>query len=368
MPPPSDQSLLTTTGCAGVFNPDQLLDYHIQINPADWSALLADTTYKTYYPAQFRCGNERAIAVGIRRKRSGGTRKPGLKVDINAFVAGQRYFDLTKLSFEIGASSGGGAEAEVKEIVAEYLSNRMMFLSGAHASRASLARLHLNDAVLGVYANVEQIDKRFLKARLGENAGWLYQKSGGVGDGWQTNEGVPDPYDMYFCFWRTNGCAVPSMTELVATLPGRLNIDQFLRVGAVNALLANTDGPLFKDNNYLFYDHAGGRLYFAWDLDTTMKDSQFNVFTGGGRGGSPFVSVLFPHWEGDYDRILTDLLKGPLALAVIQAELDRASRIAGAALDGDPVAEGKPAADAIARLKSWWSTRHAQGQAQVAAH
>src|SRR5687767_4418761 len=38
-------------GCAGVYNPDQVLDYHITMKAGDWSSVTTDTTNETYYPA-----------------------------------------------------------------------------------------------------------------------------------------------------------------------------------------------------------------------------------------------------------------------------------------------------------------------------
>jgi len=40
---------------------------------------------------------------------------------------------------------------------------------------------------------------------------------------------------------------------LLAELPAQLDISQFMRFGAANTYIANTDGPLFKDNNWYYY-------------------------------------------------------------------------------------------------------------------
>jgi hypothetical protein len=67
--------------------------------------------------------------------------------------------------------------------------------------------------------------------------------------------------------------------------PAHLDIGQLLRFGAVNA---NTDGPLFKDNNYYYYyDYASGpRAYIA-----TVKVLLGTKLTG-------------PVIEGELDRVL----------------------------------------------------------------
>jgi hypothetical protein len=357
---PADE-LDTATGCAGVYNPDQLLAYRITMASGDWAALRADATNSVYYPADLACGDEPPITVGIRRKRSGGTVKVGLKIDVNYYAPDQRFHDLHKLSLENGISEGGST-ASARELVAEYLAWRLMIRSGAIGSRVAFASVEVNGEAIGLYVNVEQPDKRFLRSRVGEDDGWLFKKSGGVDDGYKTNELEPNPSEPYFCFWMPPGCPIPSSDALLAELPARLDIPQLLRLGAANAIMANTDGILFKDNNYYFYDPppGGRRLYLAWDLDTTLRDNP-DAYTP--NGTSAYTEVLYTHWDGDYRAIVGQLLAGPYAVAEIEAELDRAASVAGAALDADLYVEGD-AADAIAQLAAYWANRHAAVLAQ----
>ena len=357
-------NLGTATGPGGPFNPDQVLDYYLTLAPADWDALVADGTNSIYFQAQFHSTGEPSITVGVRRKRSGtgSGDKVGLKIDINTYVAGQTYHDLRKLSLENGISSGSSA-ADVKDLLAEYLAWRWMSLAGVITGRAALCRVHVNGTLLGVYVNVEVVDKRFLEFRIGDNDGWLYKKSGSSGDGYKTNEGTPNPYEDYFTFWSSNPGPVPS--DLETSLPQKLDILQMLKFGAVNAIMSNSDAPLGKDNNYYFYDYPGGRIYFPWDLDTTMKDLSSNVFTAGRE--TMYRDVLFTHWEDDYDAVLTDILAGPLTIAAINAEIDRIATAAGASLDADPNIGGDTASS-VSAIKAWWSSRLPTVQSQVDAH
>src|SRR5688500_1747751 len=216
------------------------------------------------------------------------------------------------MSLENGVSEGS-SDGEMKGVVAEYLAWRLMLRGGALAGRSAFARVFVNGDFIGTYVNVEQVDKRFLRSRVGDDSGWLYKKSGSPDDGYKTNETIPNPYEDDVCFWDNNPCATPSPDELATYLPAELDVDQMLRFGGVNAIIANSDAPLVKDNNFYFYDWAGGpRIYLPWDLDTTMKDSP-TLF--GGPGTAMYTDVLFSHWEDDYDALLTGLLAGPLALA-----------------------------------------------------
>ena len=361
-----DDELSTASGCNGVYNPDQILDYNLEMAPGDWSSVQADATFSVYYPATLSCGDETPIMVGVRRKRSGGTEKVGLKIDINEYVAGQTWFGIKKLSLENGVSTG--ETITVGGIVAEYMGWRVMVLARPHTGRAALAQFHVNGESLGVYVNVEQVDKRFLGSHFGDKSGWLFKHSGGDGDGYKTNEGIANPYADYFCFWDTQQCPTPTAAELATTLPDKLDIPQILRMGAANAIMANTDSPIFKNNNYYFYDWAGGREYLPWDLDTTQRDTNYDLFAGGGGGQTArYVEVLFINWEDDYAQIARDLVAGPLSLESLEQELSRIEQVSGAALDADAYAQGDTAST-VASLRTWWQARVPTVKTQLDAH
>jgi hypothetical protein len=364
---PAGDSLDTDTGCAGVFNPDQLVDLELTMAAGDWNTVVNDSTNSVMVQAQLSCGGAASITVGVRRKRSGLIAKPGLKIDINHYVKGQRYFGLKKLSLESGIVEGA-ASASASDVIAEYLGWRLHATSGAITGRAAFTRLTVNGDLIGTYVNVEVVDESFLESKVGDDTGWLFKYSGSAEDGQKTNEGTENPYAADLCYLERNGCPIPSASELAATLPDKLAIQQALTVAAVNAVMANTDAFMLKFNNYIYYDYASGpRLYFPWDLDSTMK-SDYDVFTGKVPGGSTvFPDVLYSNWEGDYDAILTALLEGPHALSAIHGELDRAVAVAGVALDADPFHDGDAASGAAA-LAAWWTTRHGAVSASVAAH
>jgi hypothetical protein len=362
---PADE-LATAAGCAGLFNPEQVLRLELEMAGGDLAALRADTTNSVLFPAELRCEGEAAVSVGVRRKRSGGTDKPGLKIDIDWAVPGQYWHGLRKLSLENGISEGSD-EAGARDVVAEYLAWRIMGRSGAMASRAAFVEVVVNGDDLGVYTNVEVVDKRFLRSRVGDDSGWLFKRSGSTEDGYKTREMEANPDEDAFCFLRkTSACAPPA--ELESWLPAHLDLTQMIRFGGANALIANTDSPLSKDNNYYFYDRAAGRVYFPWDLDTAMRSAELPMFRAQVSGGVSFYwDALFAHWEAEYTATWAGLLGGALALAEIEAEIDRAERVAGARLDADPALSGG-AASAAEDLRDWWRARHAAAVAEVAGH
>jgi hypothetical protein len=61
-------------------------------------------------------------------------------------------------------------------------------------------------------------------------------------------------------------------------------------------------------------------------------------------------------------------LSGPIRLAAIEGEIDRAFAVAGPSLDSDPHLAGDDASATRMRMRDWWSARHAQVSAQAAKH
>ena len=145
-----------------------------------------------------------------------------------------------------------------------------------------------------------------------------------------------------------------------------MDIDQFLRTGAINAILGNSDAPLFKDNNYLFYDYEMGRVYFPWDLDTVMRQD-VDVLAGGVGGQVDFYTdVMYSNWKDQYIAIVSEMVGTKLPLNAINNEIDDIVGVAGTALEADTYLDGT-ASGAAASLSGWWSTRFAQINADLAA-
>ena len=92
-------------------------------------------------------------------------------------------------------------------------------------------------------------------------------------------------------------------------------------MGAVNALIANTDAPLFKDNNYYWYDWRGRALPAVGSRH--HHDARTYVFTGGVGGQVAYYThAMFSNWEADYRGVLQELLSQRLTQTVV-GEMDR---------------------------------------------
>jgi hypothetical protein len=138
-----------------------------------------------------------------------------------------------------------------------------------------------------------------------------------------------------------------------------------LTFGAVNAIIANSDAPLFKDNNYYWYDYAGGkRVYIPWDLDTVMNHDMHVVDGGVGGQTEMYTGVLFPTWSPEYRAIIDSLLTNALTETAIHGELDLVLQAAANAFARDPYVTGS-LDGAVSGLKSYWTGRLADVATQI---
>jgi spore coat protein CotH len=164
--------------CTNLFNPEQVLDLYITVDPADWDALVAYCPggkcpdEHTYWPAQLQCRDTTPITVGIRRKMDpaapseSNPRKVSLKIDINRYVLGQKFGGQTKLSLECGSDDS---------LVTEGFSWLMYQAAPIVASRSAWVKVWINGELRGLWSNVEVPNKSFLDNHGLNDGGFLYK-------------------------------------------------------------------------------------------------------------------------------------------------------------------------------------------------
>ena len=159
---------------------------------------------------------------------------------------------------------------------------------------------------VGLYTLVEQVNKSFAKEFLPGKTGLLLKPegvSGGItyyGEDWSAytatyrpdREATPEEARRVIDFARLVVRA--DDTEFHRELAAHLDVDEFLRYLAVNALLANLDSYLNGRHNFFLYlNPENHRIMFVpWDEDLSLGGF-------GGRGGNSGaildLSLLHPH-------------------------------------------------------------------------
>lgn len=279
---------------ATLFDDSQVLDVRLRMNRVDFDALTEHYLEDTYYPADFVWKDQVVRNVGIRSRGSGSRNrsKPGLKVDFNEYVSGQRFLGLNEVVLDNLTQD----PSMVRERVAMKLFARM----GLPAPRETFVKLWINDEIyLGVYALVESVDKRFLRNAQLDSDGYLFDYE--YQDMWWfTHLGERDyPYQIRFDP-ETHDEEPPSMLyagvrqllqaineprDVQADIDAHLDVTSFIRYLAVESFLAEWDGIAgdFGANNFYLYkpSTSARHVLIPWDKDQAFKASDYPIWPDG---------------------------------------------------------------------------------------
>jgi len=378
-------------GWPEVFEPNVLLTVNLQIDPADWRAIMADgyldgdngdIDYEYEVPAWFWADGEESqkLLVSVRHKSCDPIPAPGytlpspitaenidpnltkisLKIDINQYIAEQDWHDLIKLSLENGDDMG---------VMDEGVSWNIHRLAGApegynyDAARGNWVRLYVNGIYYGVYVSPEQRDKRFLQHRnlyIWHNT-WLYKLTGGdtfelaVGD--DINPASPAVKGLCFVPFAYAGggllapeggvCPTPEDANLVAAVEQWVDTQGMLAMAAANAFIANTDALFTHYQNSFFQDFDMGdpcetrkRMYFPWDLDSALGQMGMSIYN---YNNTTWQQIILgnPTFRSQYNHIIRELLNGPLQFQDINDVIDLAEPVLLDALAADQWTTGR---------------------------
>lgn len=159
----------------GPFYVDRVVTARIVMSETDWEFLKKNARSEQYVKADMWYDGKLIPDIAVRPKgnsslmtaaRTGTTRLP-LKVDLNFFNSARNLGGVKKLSFNNGFSD----PTLIREVLAYELFEQM----DIPTPRASFVDLWVNDAHLGLYTMVEQIDKTFLNNHFADSTGNLYK-------------------------------------------------------------------------------------------------------------------------------------------------------------------------------------------------
>jgi spore coat protein CotH len=216
--------------------------------------------------------------VGEGQKRS-------LNISVDEFVKNQALLGFTTLNLL-------NAHADPSFLHA------VLFLQAARelmpAPRANYVRLVINGENWGIYPNVEQINKVFIKEWFKTDAGTRWKAPGSLrgragleywGDDLAAYKGVfeikgedtPKAWQSLVTLTRVLNTTAPDKLE--AALAGILDVDGALRFLALDNALVNNDGYWTRASDYAIYLDPGGKFHvLIYDVNEAF---------GGVGGGFP---------------------------------------------------------------------------------
>jgi spore coat protein CotH len=375
----------------GVFDPTHVLSLYLRMDPADWDVVRFDATNSIEKPAYFKADGEEEITVAVRRKSSRALPseadpwKIGMKVSFTRYTSSQRWHGLTKLSLENGSDVGPVAEGVAWNL------HELASTDVLHPGLASWVKLYLvtgddEPKYLGVYINVEQRDKQFLRNRdLPYSTGqvWLYEADDINAYEFEVGDLPHSPTFTALCFSPfqvlggkkspRGGCTQPTDTELKAILDEKIDMHSMLTQGAIDAITSNPDAMFSHGKNFRFVDFADGRprKHFPWDLDAVFGRTDQGIYgTIGSRNKvtqTEYQRIILnhPQYRQQYNTIMLSLLDGPLNPGTLATAFDSWKAAVGPALDEDPYARVGQSHIEFDDLKNWMISRATNIRSQV---
>ncbi len=234
-------------------------------------------------------GGETFRGVGIRYKGNGTiadavrTVKKSIKIDLDRFGGAGRFLG----SKSINLHSGVADPSKLRETFGYGIYRA----AGVLAPRTCFAEVRLtvpgkyDGELLGLYTLTEEVDKSFLRARFGTDAGLLMKPEGvrdieDRGDDWDKYKKAYDPKRDAT---PEEGKRVVAFVKLVAKaddatfhkeIGSYLDVGTYLRFLAATAFVSNPDSFFVLGHNYYLYLHPKtNRFHFIpWDLDRAFAN------------------------------------------------------------------------------------------------
>jgi spore coat protein CotH len=255
--------------------------------------------------------------------RSGGKKLP-FRLDFDEFedtfeeIDDQRFYGFKKLTFSSGAKDDS--------LIREKLGGELFRDAGVKVARSSFYRIYLDvgdgngQVYAGLYTMVEDLSDDFLKSQFEDDNGNLYKPDGNGAD-WQSfiEDGFIKKSNEEDADWTDIQNAIDALhasqndAEAWRTdLERHFNVDQYLKLLAVNQSIENWDTyGLMTHNYYLYADPSdnGRLLWLPWDLNECLQPSR-------GGGMSVLLSEVSDQWP-----VIRYLMDDPVYAAQYYEEL-----------------------------------------------
>lgn len=231
-------------------------------------------------PATVREGDTIWTNVAIHLKGAAGSfrpvdARPALTLNFDKFADHQRFHGLQKISLNNSVQD--------PTYFNEKLSREIFIKAGVPVPRSDYAMVELNGRALGLYVLVEGWNKQFLRRYFDNVQGNLYDGAFGrdISRELPVNSGR-NPEEQSALKSLHSVCYQPDLSARFGKLGELVDLDRFLKLIALDAMMWNWDGYSMNRNNYrLFHDLSSGRLVFMpHGLDQMFWKTDGPIVTG----------------------------------------------------------------------------------------
>ena len=292
--PPAASGPHTSVRSIPLYDDNKVVDFYVDFAPGDWDKMLAPGDAKEdarWVHCSFKFEQEVFPDAACRRKGNVTDwpfeRKPQFLVRFNQWNPKGRFRGLRRLNFE----SFDALEAPVRDRIGMFAMRK----AGIDAPRVNHARVFKDGQQLGLYMNVETIDKEFLEDHYGP--------AGSNGNLWKggyeihTNETNTDQRKLQ----ALNGLVDHEPlgvdhSQFAQSLAPLMDVPEVLREMAVETALVVSDNFSNGSTNFYYYEHpTRGFVALPWDLDSIITTS-------------PADSDPFAFWAGSMPNKLREII------------------------------------------------------------
>jgi hypothetical protein len=335
-----------------VFDPSRLIQVYMDMPDADFALLRSEgralstalsecpsTDFEyTDFKATVNIDGTHLEEVAIRKKGYLGSissSRPSIKLNFDTHVDGRTYKTMKRMTLNNDRQDPSHTH--------QCMAYDLYRAAGLVAPRCNLAHVVINGEDLGVYTQVESIKKPFLELNYDDKGGNLYE--GQVADfgahlnekfELKTNKTENDRSDL------DELSAILAMDDenLLANLPSKLALDEFITYWAVETLIGHWDSATGNANNfYIYHDPTDDLFHFIpWGTDAAFTG--VNVFKPNGGPLYRNLSIASRLYAIDETRQLYfDAINNLLTLhwneADLLAKVDAIREVSGAPEEAD---------------------------------
>ncbi|MBI9038264.1 MAG: CotH kinase family protein [Bacteroidales bacterium] len=221
------------------------------------------------------------IGFRLRGNTSRHSQKKSFKVSFNTFVQGRKYCGLEKINLNGEHNDPSITRSKICwDVLREF---------EIPASRSNHVELYINNNYYGLYLNVEHVDEEFVESRFGNKDGNLYKclwpaDLNYLGDDpelYKFDDFGRRTYDLKTNTAEDNYSDFANFIDILNNTPDNefaceirkvFNIDDYLKIIAIDIISGNWDGYIYNKNNfYLYHNTETDKFeYILYDLDNTL--------------------------------------------------------------------------------------------------
>jgi len=318
--------LATDSDYAGFFDGKSIHEVRIDIDEADWQAILDHPEAEEYHMASITVDDVQVDDAAIRTKgnsslksvASSESNRYSFRINLGKYVNDQELSGLDEFVLNNMFSD--------PSYLREYMSYEIMREMGLNVPLTSFVNVYVNDELFGFYLMVEAIDDSFLNRSFGNNEGNLYKsemnstlqvESDGSYDTYEQKNGeVESKSDLISLIETLN--AMPEGEK--GNIESILDVDSALKYIAANMILINSDS--YNGNfaqNYYLYNDDGIFSIIPWDYNMAFAGmgkganaiDLENPITGTTEEKTPLIQKLLavPEYKERYLKIVQEYVR-----------------------------------------------------------